>query len=226
VPRITLFAILAGVALIVGQWHIHFYAPMEVTMRHAQKIFYIHVPLAWWALASFFLVMAASIMVLATRKPRWDNFAGAAAEVGLLMAVLSLLSGSLWGRYAWGTWWMWDPRLTTTLIMCFIYAAYLTLRRLDMPAPKRQTAAAVLGIVAFLEVPLVFFSARLWKRTIHPSVFVGGESSGLAPGMLSTLLVNLLAFGLLWLCLVAVRNSQLQANSRLEFSRAALINKE
>ncbi len=225
-PLLSLTAIVAAVVMVVAQWCIYYYAPMEQTMRHAQKIFYFHVPLAWWALVSFFIVFAASLAVLATRKQFWDSLAGAAAEVGVLMAALALISGSLWGRYAWNSWWVWDPRLTTTLIMWFIYTGYLILRRMDMPAAKRRTITAVLGIVAFLDVPLVFFSARLWKRTIHPSVFAGGESAGITPEMLVTLLISLAAFGLVWICLVACRVRQLEDLLRLAAARTALIAKE
>lgn len=191
-------ALAGGLGLAFCHWLILVYAPIESTMRLPQKIFYLHMPLAWWGLFSFFLVFAASIAYLVTRKERWDALAGACAEVGLVLAVLALATGSIWGKPAWGVWWTWDARLTTTLVMCFIYAGYLILRGIDMQPERRSRIAAVVGIVAFLDVPLVFLSARLWSY-IHP------PSITLAPEMKITLVACLGFFSLLWAGLVGLR---------------------
>jgi heme exporter protein C len=202
--NIRLLAILSAVALAIGQWFIWSYAPMEETMGVVQKIFYIHMPLAWWSFVSFFVVFAASIRHLVKRDAGSDILAGAAAEIGVLMSGLALASGSIWGRAAWNVWWTWDPRLTTTLIMWFVYAGYLVLRGAGLGGERRGMVCAVLGVVAFLDVPLVFYSARIW-RSVHPAV-LASRGGGLEPEMWHTVLVNLAAFGILWLTLLLARH--------------------
>jgi heme exporter protein C len=140
--------------------------------------------------------------------------ARAGAEVGLTLAVLALVSGSVWARHSWGVWWTWDPRLTTTLVMCFVYAGYLALRGLDLPEQRKGTICAVIGIVAFLDVPLVFVSARLW-RSIHPAVFAS-EGGGLELEMRLTALACVASFGLLWLVFTVLRARQLAVAARIE----------
>jgi len=207
-------ALLAALALAACQWLVCIYAPVERSMGLVQKIFYLHLPLAWWGLVSFFVVFAASIAYLRSRRPWWDQLARAGAEVGLMLAVLALVSGSIWARHSWGVWWTWDPRLTTTLVMCFVYAGYLALRGLELPEQRKSTLCAVVGIVAFLDVPLVFVSARLW-RSIHPAVFAA-EGGGLEPEMRLTVLACVASFGLLWLALTALRARQLAVAARIE----------
>jgi len=207
-------ALLAALALAACQGLIFIYAPVERSMGFVQKIFYLHLPLAWWGLISFFVVFAASIAYLRSRRPWWDHVARAGAEVGLVLAVLALLSGSVWARHSWGVWWTWDPRLTTTLVMCFVYAGYLALRGLELPQQRKSTICAVVGIVAFLDVPLVFVSARLW-RSIHPAVFAS-EGGGLEPEMRLTVLACVASFGLLWLAFTALRVRQFALAARIE----------
>ncbi|MDP3425898.1 MAG: cytochrome c biogenesis protein CcsA [Humidesulfovibrio sp.] len=213
-PSIRILAALAVAALAVGQWFIWAYAPLEETMGLVQKIFYIHMPLAWWALMSFFVVFAASIRHLMTRSAASDILAGAAAELGVLFSGLALVSGSIWGRAAWNVWWTWDPRLTTTLIMWFVYAGYLVLRGAGMAGERRAMVCAVLGVVAFLDVPLVFYSARIW-RSVHPAV-LASQGGGMEPEMWHTVLANLLAFGLLWLTLLVLRYGLGRAEERAQ----------
>lgn len=199
-------ALLAGLGLALCQALIFFYAPTEATMGLMQKIFYTHLPLAWWSFASFMVTCLASIAYIRTRKNSWDTLAGAAAEVGMVCCSLALLTGSIWSRHSWGVWWTWDPRLTTTLIMWFVYAGYLVLRTLDMPRQRRGMMCAVVGIVAFLDVPLVFLSARLW-RSIHPAVFAS-KGGGLDPDMRLTALCCVAIFGLFWAALLVLRTRQ------------------
>ena len=207
-------ALLGALALAACQGLIFIYAPVERSMGLVQKIFYLHLPLAWWGLASFFVVFAASIAYLRTRRPWWDQLARAGAEVGLMLAVLALVSGAIWARHSWGVWWTWDPRLTTTLVMCFIYAGYLALRGLELPQQRKSAMCAVVGIVAFLDVPLVFISARLW-RSIHPAVFAV-EGGGLEPEMRLTALACVASFGLLWLAFTVLRIRQLAVAEHIE----------
>jgi heme exporter protein C len=209
-----LLAILVVLLMGAAQYAIFFHAPIEETMGIVQKIFYLHLPMAWWALISFFTVFAASLLYLLKRDVRYDILAGAAAELGVLLSGMALITGSLWARAAWNTWWTWDPRLSTTLIMWFIYCGYL-LQRAGMAGRERKAmVSAVIGVIAFLDVPLVFLSARLW-RSIHPAVFAS-RSGGLEPEMWTTVLIALAAWGVLWFVLLRLRFRQFEAETGVD----------
>lgn len=194
-PWLTL---LGGIALGACQWLIFTYAPVEATMGLAQKIFYLHLPLAWWGLVSFFVVFLSSLAYVCSRQQSWDALAGSSAEIGLVLSVLSVVSGSIWARHSWGLWWTWDARLTTALVMCFVYAGYLIIRGLDFQPGRKALISAVVGIAAFLDVPLVFLSARLWSY-IHP------PSITLEPEMKITVAACIGSFALLWAGLTLFR---------------------
>lgn len=213
-PIFSGLSLATWVALLVAQAMMWLYAPVESSMGLVQKIFYLHLPLAWWAFVAFFIVFAASLGFLWKRKPAFDLLAAAAAEVGVLFTVLVLITGSLWGRASWNTWWTWDPRLTTALVMCFAYLAYLALRQAWIPSPRREVMCAVLGILAFADVPLVFASARLW-RSIHPAVFAS-SGGGMPPEMIWTLMAGLLAWGGMTVLLIRHRYFQLHIQRRLD----------
>lgn len=214
-PKVlTGLALVAMALMTAGQYAIWVYAPEEATMGLVQKVFYFHLPLAWWAFVAFFGVFVASIMVLVTKKDCWDVWAGVMAEIGVLLCSLALITGSLWGRASWNAWWTWDPRLSTTLVMWFVYCGYLVLRAGGVGGGRAARVRAVLGIVAFLDVPLVFLSARLW-RSIHPAVFAS-QGGGLEPEMWSTVWVNLAAWGVLCLALVLARFQTEMLRRRVE----------
>jgi len=218
-PKILMILACSSMAaMAVGQYAIWFYAPEEATMGLVQKVFYFHLPLAWWSFVAFFGVCAASVMVLWTGREHWDVLAGVLAEIGVLFSGLALVTGSIWGRAAWNTWWTWDPRLSTTLVMWFVYAGYLVMRSADVGGGKGAKMRAVLGIVAFLDVPLVFLSARLW-RSIHPAV-LASRGGGLEPEMWTTVWINVLAWGALFGTLVLARYHGAGLKRRVE---AALI---
>lgn len=210
---ITMSAIGAA-GLIIAQYFIWVYAPVETTMGIMQKIFYIHLPMAWWGLICFFVVFCASILFLIIRNPLMDRLAQASVELGLIYSTLALVTGSIWAKSAWNTWWTWDPRLSTALVMWFIYAGYLVLRQAIENPVKMRFIAAVLGIVAFLNVPLVFLSARMW-RSIHPAVF-GSRGGGLEPEMLTTVFVCIGAWGLMTAAIVLFRTRQLGLERRVK----------
>ncbi len=192
-------------AMMVSLYMAFLYAPREATMGDVQRIFYFHVPAAWLAFFAFFLVFVFSLVYLFRSEKRWDTLAAASAEIGVLFCTLVLITGPIWAKPVWGIWWTWDSRLTLTLVLWLIYVAYLMLRRYMMDSERRATFAAVLGIVGFIDVPLVYFSIRWW-RTQHPQpVMAGGESSGLAPEMLATLLVCLGTFTLMFFTLLRYR---------------------
>jgi len=217
--RLSLLGLAAGLAVAASHYFIWRFAPVEQTLGLVQKVFYFHLPLAWWAMISFFAVFACGVMYLWKRDLFWDHAAGAAAEVGVLFSGLALATGSIWGRKSWNVWWTWDPRLSTTLVMWFVYAAYLVVRSMDMTERKRATICAVLGIVAFLDVPLVFYSARLW-RSIHPAVFAA-QGGGLEPEMKTTVIICIAAWSLLWAWLCLARFSQTRLAAQLD-ARARL----
>jgi heme exporter protein C len=193
-----------------------FLAPEEKTMRVLQRIFYFHVPSAWTAFAAFFLVFVANIAYLATRKRKWDWLGVAGAEVGLAFCTIVLVTGPIWAKPAWGIWWTWDARLTSTLVLWLLYVGYLLLRDLLSEAERRARVSAIFGIFAFLDVPLVYFSIRLW-RTQHPQpVIGGGEGTGLDPAMRVVLLFCWAAMMTLLVLLVRQRYRLEELRHRVE----------
>ena len=170
-PWSLVFCTAGAIGLAAGQWFIFAYAPVEQTMGPIQKIFYIHLPLSWWALVSFFVVFICSAGYLAKRRESFDLAARAAAEIGVVFTSLCLITGIIWGRRSWGVWWTWDPRLSTALVMWFVYVAYLIMGSLAASPQRKALVRSVLGIVAFLDVPLVFLSC------IRPSSRAGRAGS-------------------------------------------------
>lgn len=201
--------ILTGIAQIL----IFFYAPVEESMGLIQKIFYYHLPFAILALLSFFLVFISSIFYLYKNSIYSDCFSRACAEIGVLFSGIALATGMIWAKKAWGVWWTWDPRLTTTFIMWFIYSAYLLIGNLEMTISRQRLIRAVLGIVAFVDVPLVFLSARFF-RSIHPAVFAHKEGS-IDPAMANTVFFCCMALGFFWIALIIFRKNQLLSLSKI-----------
>jgi len=208
---------LSGLAMLAAIYMALVYAPTERTMGALQRIFYFHVPVAMVAFVAFGVAFVASIGYLVSAEQRWDGLAHSAAEIGEVFASLVLLTGMLWARAAWNTWWTWDPRLTTTLVLWLIYAGYLMLRSSVEDEMRRARYAAVLGIIGFLDVPVVFMAIRWW-RTIHPVVF---EASGvnLEPAMLTAFMVAMVAFLLLLAALLVARVGLESLAEEVEFLR-------
>ncbi|HEX6558763.1 MAG TPA: cytochrome c biogenesis protein CcsA [Longimicrobiales bacterium] len=165
-------------------------SPPDRGMGHLQKIMYVHVPAAWSAFIAFTIVFAGSALYLWRRDEKWDMLGAAAAEVGTFMTALTLLLGSIWGRPTWGVWWTWDPRLTTTAILLMIFAGYLALRSFTEDADRRATWSAAIGILGFVNVPIVYMSVRWW-RTLHQ---VQSDTRSLDPLYLKFLALNGLVF--------------------------------
>src|ERR1700678_4019220 len=185
--------IIVGALIFFAGYAALFLAPDVKTMHVIQRIFYFHVP-SWIAMfIAFSIVFIANIAYLATRKSNWDCLGVSAAEVGVVCCTIGLATGPLWARPVWGIWWTWDARLTTTFILWLLYISYLLLRGLLDDPEKKATLSAVFGIFAFLDVPLVYVSNRLW-RTQHPQpVILGGNGSGLDPTMGKVLLLCVVA---------------------------------
>ncbi len=183
-----------------------------------QRIFYFHVPSAWVAYLAFALVFLSSIAYLRTRARRWDLLAHSAAEVGVVFCTLVLITGPIWARPVWGTWWQWDARLTSSLVLWLTYVGYLFLRSLAADPRSVGRPAAVLGILGFLNVPIVHFSVYWW-RTLHPTgptVSDPTEASGLGGPELLAFFTALLAFTLLFAWLLAARVRVGQLRDRVE----------
>ena len=192
------YAAFAAALIVYAGYAALFIAPDEATMHEIQRIFYFHVSAWILCFTAFFIVFVANVAYLVTRRDSWDCLGVAAAEVGVATCTIGLVTGPLWGRPVWGIWWTWDARLTTTFILWLLYISYLVLRGLLDEPERRALLSAVFGIFAFLDVPLVYVSNRLW-RTQHPApVFFGGPDSGLAPAMAKVFLVCVIAaFGVM-----------------------------
>lgn len=183
-------AILVVVFFAFAQWWGLTQTPPDAMMGEVQKIMYIHVPAAWNAFIAFFIVFAASIVFLIRKKMFWDRLAVSAAEVGVVLTGLTLCLGSIWGKPTWGVWWTWDARLTTTAILFFLYAGYLCFRGFVEDREKRARLAAPVGLLIFLNVPIVYFSV-LWWRTLHQ---VQSSPQTMDPAMVFSLRLNAFAF--------------------------------
>ncbi len=197
--------------MFISQYFICFFAPIEKNLGVVQKIFYLHLPLAWWSFVAFFIVFIFSILHLLKKRERYFLLAGSFAELGVLFSSLMLLTGIFWARASWNTWWTWDPRLTTALIMWFLYMAYLIIRSDNRDSQK--IIASCIGVIAFLDIPLVFLAARLW-RSIHPAVF--SSKGGIDPQMGITLLISFTAWGFLFFLLAIFRIKILKINKKVD----------
>jgi heme exporter protein C len=144
------------------------YAPTEATMGPIQKVFYVHLPSAINTFVAFLVVFVASVGYLVQRKGWWDDLGAAAAKAGVLLCTVVLATGMIWGKGAWGAWWTWSPRLTFSLLLWLLYVVYLLVRTSIDSEQRRAVVAAAYGVVAFLDVPLVYLSARLLPD-IHPA---------------------------------------------------------
>jgi heme exporter protein C len=173
----------------------------DAAMGDVQRLMYVHVPAAWLAMLAFFVVFIMSVLYLVQRNPRWDLIAASSAEVGVLFTALTLALGSLWGKPTWGVWWTWEPRLTTTAVMLMIYVGYLAVRSFADDPDKRARWSAIVGVVGFIDVPIVYLSVYWW-RTLHqpPS-----SPRSVAPEILFALLLNLLAFTVVYVYLLMRR---------------------
>jgi heme exporter protein C len=196
------FELLTYVLMLLALYAIFIYAPVEKTMGVVQKIFYIHVPAAFLAYLAFFITFIASIFYLYRKDSKWDTVAHCAVETGVIFCTIVLITGPIWAKPTWNVWWTWDPRLTTTLILWFTYVAYLMLRR-SVKENQRANLSAVFGIIGFINVPITFFSIRLW-RTIHP-VVITSRGLNMSWPMKLTLIITVIAFCFLFFSLLLSR---------------------
>lgn len=194
-----------NLALMVTALYLVFvYVPTEQAMGIVQRIFYLMVPMGWLSLLSFLIVFIGSILYLVKRESKWDILAHSSAEAGIIFTTLALLTGAIWAKPVWGVWWAWEPRLTSTLVLWLLYLAYFMVRSLATEESRGATFAAVVGIVGFIDLPIIILTTTLW-RGMHPEPII--FQGGLAPSMLVTLLVSITAFTALYSLLLIQRVS-------------------
>lgn len=203
-----------SLALMVTALYLVFvYVPTEQTMGIVQRIFYLMVPMGWLSLLSFLIVFIGSILYLVKRKSKWDILAHSSAEAGIIFTTLTLLTGAIWAKPVWGVWWTWEPRLTSTLVLWLLYLAYFMVRSFATEESRGATFAAVVGIVGFIDLPIIVLTAILW-RGMHPEPII--FQGGLAPSMLVTLLVSITAFTALYSLLLIQRVSMKSDESKVK----------
>lgn len=197
----------AGAFLIIGLLLGFWWAPVDSSsMGFSQKIFYYHAPIAEVSLLAFGVAFVAAILYLRTHDLKWDRLGFVSVRLGLVFAVLVMLTGMIWGKASWGTWWAWEPRLTTFLLVCFLYAAYWVLRSVVDEEERRATYAAVFAIIAFIDVPITFFATRFLPEGLHPVVITAGDS-GMEGSMFASFMISMVGMTLL---LVALMRRDLQ----------------
>ena len=206
---ITAILIFASIYLIFG------YAQIEKSMLEVQKIFYFHVSSALTVFVAFGVNFVFCIKYLIKRKNNDDLMAAAAAEIGLVFCTIALLSGPIWARYAWNTWWNWEPRLTSTLILWLMYVGYFILRS-ALDGDNRKVFSAVLGIIAYLDVPIVYYAVDIWHGGLHPDRDTKWD---LAPTMRTTWMLTLLAFVTLFVALLLINYKMKKSEARYEIIR-------
>ena len=215
-------SVCAAAVTLASFWMIFFFVPTERTMGVVQRIFYVHVPSAWVAFLAFGIVALCSAGYLWLRDERLDAIAVSAAELGVIFTTGVLLTGPLWAKLAWGAWWVWEPRLTLTLLLWFIYVGYFMLREAADSPERGKRYAAVLGIVGAVDIPLIHMSVK-WFRSQHPeAVILRPDGPTAAPAIVQTLLVSLLAFTLIFFALLLYR----YAVERLQTEARALTHKQ
>lgn len=202
------------VLMLVALYMVFIFAP-ETESGVVQRIFYFHIPLAWIAFLAFFIVFFASIMYLWKRDIKWDAFASSSAEVGLVFTTLFLLTGSIWAKPEWGVWWTWDSRLTSSLILWLIYIAYFIIRSYISEEGQRARFSSVIGIIGFIDVPIVVITIFLW-RTAHPRI------EAMDPRVTATLMVSIATFTALYFLLFAIRLAMKQDEDKLNRLKAFL----
>ncbi|GAB4580241.1 MAG: cytochrome c biogenesis protein CcsA [Anaerolineales bacterium] len=203
------------------------YAPMEAVMGNVQRVFYFHVATGWVGFLSFFVAVVVGIIFLRTNDLKWDTIGVAAVEIGLMFSFINIVTGSIWARPIWNTWWTWDPRLVTATIMELLYFAYLMLRQGIENPVRRARFGAVYAILGFTSVPLSFLSIRIW-RTIHPVVIGTGSSEAqgsfsMTPEMRLVFFFSLFVFTVIFVDLFWNRIRLGQYGERLEQLRLKLM---
>lgn len=217
-PSRRVLGVATVVAVALQAWFAFVVAPEDTVQGPPQRIFYVHVPSAWVGFLALGVLFGASIAYLRTRNPRYDDIASASASVGLVFITGVLVTGPLWARPIWGVFWVWDPRLTSFFVLWLVCVSYVLLRRQVSEPSRRARYSAVVGIVGFLDVPVVYLSVSWWRGQHPAQVIITRDGPQMPAAMLAALAVGLIAFTLLYLyaMTVRVRVGQLTESARDE----------
>ena len=215
--------ILTGILMLINLYLIFMVAPTDAILGHVQRVFYFHFPMAMMSFLAFLVVFLASVTYVFKRDSKWDNLAYACAEVGVVFISLTLITGVIWAKPVWNAWWLWTPRLTTTLILWLLYVAYMMIRAYAPSQTKAAVYGAVMGIIGFIDVLVVYFSVEWWPG-IHPAPVVGplSESGSLDGTMRGVLGFSFLAFVFLLVHLVVERMTLRTSEDRIKALRFSL----
>ncbi len=185
-----------------------FFTPMVPLQEWAQKIFYLHVPIAWSGFLAYFIVMVSGIMYLIKKDLKYDRIGLAAAEIGTIFTMLVLITGPIWATPIWGQPWVWEPRLITTLVLFLIYVGYFILRNVGLYRQRVALLCAIIGIIAFLDIPIIFASVNFWAAEIqsHPQLGMDKQPSGI----LNPFLFSLLSFTILMFLMLSLKTAVLK----------------
>ena len=214
-------ALLIASALLMATtlYLVYFWAPTEQNLGVSQRIFYFHVPLGWIGMVSIIVVAIASLLHLITGRQRWDDLAYSTAELGVIYASLILVTGAIWGKPAWGVWWTWDPKLTTTLALWFIYVAYLMIRAYGPMGSQGKRFASVIALIGAIDAPIIYM-ASIWWRTAHPALNIGPAASDAealgSSRIYMTLLVSVVTFTVMYIALLTERYAMRKSESDLD----------
>jgi len=200
------WTIIVGLVGFVNLYLALLWSPPEATMGNLVRIMYFHVSSAWIAFFAFFVTFVFAVLYLIKKNLKFDRIAAASAEIGLLYTAFTLITGSLWARPIWNTWWTWDPRLTTTLILFFLYVGYLLLRGTITGFARRARVTGIFAIISFIDVPIIHLSVTWW-RSIHPQV-ITEAGFNMPPAMVVALLFGFVAFLCIYLLLLSLRVTQ------------------
>jgi heme exporter protein C len=197
---------ITGTVFVVALYLVFFYAPREAVMGEVQRVFYFHVAAGWVGALAFLVTAIAGVIILMRGDRRWDRVALASVEIGVVFTFINIVSGAIWARPIWNTWWTWDPRLTTATIMELIYIAYMMLRQGIEDPDRRARFGAVYSIVGFISVPLTFLSIRIF-RTIHPVVIGSSDPTAqgtfdMTPRMQTAFFFSLITFTFIYITLL------------------------
>ena len=175
------FFIITILIMIVNLIWIIFFTPMVPEQEWAQKIFYLHVPIAWSGFLAYFIVMVSGFQYLLTKNLKYDRIGHASAEIGTIFTTLVLITGPIWATPIWGKPWIWEPRLVTTLVLFLIYSGYFILRNIGLYRQRVALVSAIIGIIAFLDIPIIFASVNFWAAEIqsHPQLGMNKQPSGI-----------------------------------------------
>ena len=210
------FLIITSLLMLVNMYLIFMWVPTEQNLGISQRIFYIHVPVAWVGMVAIFVVAIGSVLHLITRNDRWDAIAYSAAEIGLIFGTLMLVTGALWAKPAWGVWWQWDPKLTTALILWFIYVGYLMVRAYAPSGSQGRRYASVVALIGAIDAPIIYM-ASVWWRTAHPDLNIGPlAESSLDTNMLMVWLYSTVAFTVFYVYLLIERISMRKAEDDID----------